>query len=858
MARLPRYQPLGVRPAAPAQLDRADVRETARMVDTVQQNIGRMSDFIYRRQVEQAERRGQQAVEEQGARPILARIEEAGGPTTISERAAYATANRVAAAEIQMEADQEIARVLDEAQRNLTPFSEVQARLQDITDGFSATLSTMDPEAAGLLRTRLQGDTGRANTRYASWYRDRQVAIGRARATSALDTAATETMSIALSPDATPELILENIQSAAETALAAGLDEGAVQTWQERTLAAATQEYRLYQFTNSSLTDQRAVAETVPTEPYPGRTYAQTLSEHRSYASAYRSNLAAIESEAREIQSSMETQLELVSSGFIPNDAELARIADSVDRLSEFSPQLVADYERFQYIATESMALRGLSVTELAERAELAREGVPGLGGPGLDTERELLALQLVERAQQAAAGALNDARAEAAPVLQDISTDIDTLSNELARGTNANLDRVLRITSRIETNFGGLDTEILSDESRAQVEAALEASRIFQEGLDAAPSELRTAIEEARGRSIELDGEFSEADQERLNQMQESLYAGILNELVGSINGGEIVDYAADRNLTRPVAGGQPEPIGRPITLDGGPEEITAQFRARRADLDFLIQRYGEGQGLPNQSFLRPEERAQLTAILSNPDAPAGTKLGVLDAIVRFGGENAMPILQSLSEEAPIYGHIGGLMQVAGERGISTAQTILSGMQSPEISGLGSDRFRDEFNRETGNAFANNPRLRNTVLEAATYFYRRMGELGVENFDDTGAGIEAAIKAVLGDYEIKPIGDGRSLIPLGFDTDLIEDFIENTPDFMSIPGLVLNRENMGQINPETLSGDSSGWFPNSVGRGQYIMMRMPDGGVFPEYWTDSNNNPIVINLEALTQREGQ
>jgi hypothetical protein len=62
----------------------------------------------------------------------------------------------------------------------------------------------------------------------------------------------------------------------------------------------------------------------------------------------------------------------------------------------------------------------------------------------------------------------------------------------------------------------------------------------------------------------------------------------------------------------------------------------------------------------------------------------------------------------------------------------------------------------------------------------------------------------------------------------------------------------------MGDINPETLSEDSSGWFPNSVGRGQYIMMRMPDGGLFPEYWTDSNNNPIVINIDALAQREGQ
>jgi hypothetical protein len=828
------------------------------MVDTVQQNINRMSDFIYRRQVEQAERRGQQAVEEQGARPILARIEEAGGPTTISERAAYATANRVAAAEIQMEADQEISRILDEAQRSMTPFSEVQSRLQDVTDGFSAALSTMDPEAAGLLRTRLQGDTGRANTRYATWYRDRQAAAARARATTALEVAGNETMALALTPDSSPEIIAENIQSAAETALAAGVPEATVQTWQERTLAAASQEYRLYQFTNSSLEEQRAVAETIPTEPYEGRTYAQTLSEHSSYRSAYNSNLSAINAEARELAEAMDTQLQIVNASGIPNDAELARIADGVDRLGQLAPELVSQYERFQFIAGESVALRSLSVSELGQRAEAARAGIPGVGGPGLDTEREVLALQLVERAQQAAEAARSEARAEAAPVLQDISTDIDTLSSELSRGTNANLERVLRITSRIETGMESLSDEQLTDEARTQVEAALEASRIFQEGLEAAPSELRAAIEDARDRAIELDGQFSEADQERLNQMQENLYAGIYQELVGAISGGEIIDYAADRDIVRPVPGEQPEPVGQPITLDGGPEEIAAQFSRRRADLNFLTQRYGEGQPLPEQFFLRPEERAQLSAILSNPDTPAGTKLGVLDAIVRFGGENAMPVLASLSEEAPIYGHLGGLMQTAGESGISAAQTVLAGMASPEITGFGADRFQQEFNAVVGNAFANNPQLRNAVLEASTYFYRRMGEMGVSDFDDTGRGVEAAVNAVLGDYEIATFSGNQSLIPVGFDTDLIDDFIDDTPNFVNIPGLIANREQMGDINPETLSEDSRGWFPNSVGRGQYIMMRMPRGGVFPEYWTDSNNNPIVININALAQREGQ
>lgn len=155
MAILPRYQRIGLQTRQPQQLDFAATREQARLGQTISQQVDRMADFAFREASAAAAVRGQERVREEGARPTLAAIEEAGGPSTIAERAAYALGSRVAVAEIQNEAEIEIMRVLAEGERNETPFTSIQAQLADIKDGYSASLDTIDPEAALMLQTRL-------------------------------------------------------------------------------------------------------------------------------------------------------------------------------------------------------------------------------------------------------------------------------------------------------------------------------------------------------------------------------------------------------------------------------------------------------------------------------------------------------------------------------------------------------------------------------------------------------------------------------------------------------------------------------------------------------------------------------
>ncbi len=113
---LQRFRRLGVQAEAPTRLDFSPMREFAGLGQAISQNVDRMSDFIYREQSRRAELAGQEAVRDQGAIPILERISEKGGPgISIAEQSAYETANRVAVAEIQFEAENQTSALLESA-----------------------------------------------------------------------------------------------------------------------------------------------------------------------------------------------------------------------------------------------------------------------------------------------------------------------------------------------------------------------------------------------------------------------------------------------------------------------------------------------------------------------------------------------------------------------------------------------------------------------------------------------------------------------------------------------------------------------------------------------------------------------
>ena len=98
---------------------------------------------FFSKKARKAEQRGKQMVQDLGAQPVLKDLAKKGGPTNIEQRAAFATANRIAAAELETEASLDIDKVLTQAEINKTPFSQVSQNLPILQTDFQLLCLTL-------------------------------------------------------------------------------------------------------------------------------------------------------------------------------------------------------------------------------------------------------------------------------------------------------------------------------------------------------------------------------------------------------------------------------------------------------------------------------------------------------------------------------------------------------------------------------------------------------------------------------------------------------------------------------------------------------------------------------------------
>lgn len=408
MAVLPRYQRLGVRAAAPTQLDFANYREMARAGETLSRNVDRISEFLYREQAQRAEYQGRQAVEDLGARPVLQRIDEAGGPTTIQERAAYEVANRVAAAEIQMEADQQITQLIQTAQQAGTPFSQVQSQLSDVVDGYAATLSTLDPQAAGLLRVRLQNGAAQANSRYASWYQRRQSAAAGQRRAAAGSNYANEALELARTDGITPELLQIHLQDRRQTLIDAGASESQADRWFNSAYGASIREHNLYRAATADVSLLESMRE-MPSEPLPGMSYTETVTEYRAMQSIINDRFASARADLSALNQEVTDYYEILAAGGTIGPEAEANMRTQAEALEGFSPgttQAVDDLFAQRDLISGAPAM---SIGDLQGYISQIEAGLPGRGEGGADTQFETRMLNIARGVAQSMGRAIQD-----------------------------------------------------------------------------------------------------------------------------------------------------------------------------------------------------------------------------------------------------------------------------------------------------------------------------------------------------------------------------------------------------------------------------------------------------------------
>jgi len=185
MARIPRYQSTGIQPIAPKPIREVSTGRSSLIVDSlsqmqrfidtnVQQKRAEIERFRYQEQqlmqqqtreayqkkYDVAQEKGLRDVADFGSDTILQQVEDAGGIAniqSISERAAYEEASRLASLSILTEGQLEIDRIYNEALTDPNVTYE-QANFQALAaiDGFSASLSNVHARYAGETRVRLE------------------------------------------------------------------------------------------------------------------------------------------------------------------------------------------------------------------------------------------------------------------------------------------------------------------------------------------------------------------------------------------------------------------------------------------------------------------------------------------------------------------------------------------------------------------------------------------------------------------------------------------------------------------------------------------------------------------------------
>jgi hypothetical protein len=392
MARLPRYQKLGVRDRQPQRISYAGFSEQARAGQAMSQAFGQMSDFLYKRAQTEAVDAGLQRVREEGAQPLLEQMQAQGGPRGLEERTAYEAANRIAVAEIRTEAELEITKILDQGQAKKLSYSAIQAQLKDISDGFPAALSDIDPVSAGLLRTQLQEATGKAELRYSKWWTGE---IAKQRKVKQNTVAANEAEFIlgnAVVPGYSTQAIDDDIAKGAQTLRDLGVKESLVESWSDDIKEKAYKENFLFDFYQKPIGEQRDLMESVleGEKSLPGMDYEKSIRfVNGLLRPEYNRNLSAMKSQSDFVVNKAEDLEDILSSGGRVSQDVLASMRDRANDVAEFDGgAALKALNDLQETDTFFSQLRGSSLSEVEAMVIDLQDGVDGTMDTALEVTR--------------------------------------------------------------------------------------------------------------------------------------------------------------------------------------------------------------------------------------------------------------------------------------------------------------------------------------------------------------------------------------------------------------------------------------------------------------------------------------
>ena len=440
MAVLPRYQKAGVRIRQPQDIDYAGFREQARASNAMSQAFDKMSGFLYKRAEDEAIQAGLNRVEKEGAKSVAQSIKAGGGPKGLQQKTAYEAASRIAVTEIQNEAELALTKVLDEAEKKVTPFQKVQAQLDDITNGFAATLAALDPVSAGTLRSNLTTSTQKAGVRYSDWYVKKQAALASERRTQVgnndqnnfvKDAGAvygnfTNTLKLNKDIEAKGKEYVEK----------GGWSPKKAEAWVNETKAKAQEQWWAFKINNAGPEKLEQIRDDVTTGKLriTGK-YTEDIKYANAANQQLQTHISASKAEAASIKADVQEKRAILLNGGMEPDADwFSQLDTRIDSNGVFSAQNRAEIAELKLLSENSKTWKQMSASQLGDVIKrIDTDGIPGYGKPGKDTAFEINARNFAETFY-ASAKTIEDANKKRE---QDILNWQTTLDKNLTTITN-------------------------------------------------------------------------------------------------------------------------------------------------------------------------------------------------------------------------------------------------------------------------------------------------------------------------------------------------------------------------------------------------------------------------------------
>lgn len=780
MARLPRYQRLGVRSRQISDIDYAGLREQAALGQTISAEFARMGEFVFERGAEMAEQEGLKAVKEQGALPILERINQAGGPTTIAEKSAYNAANQIAVTEIQNEAELEITRIIEQAEQNITPFTQVQKQLNSVADGFSASLSNIDPVAAGKLRSNLQTTAEKSSLTYSTWYTGKQAALAAERRTVVGQNDAAmiiKNIPTMHGQDADTSVLDMQIDiKAREYVENQGWSQKNADAWVKSTKADARNQWVNFKIQNSNEEQLEKFYNNVIT----GKTIITgDYTKDLQYARAAKTNLGvkqrAKEDEAKAIKADIDEKRRILLNGGAVADANwFNQVETRIETNGQYSTQNKQNLTDLRFLSTNLENWKKMSAFELSKMVNQINEsGIPGYEEAGLDTTFETEVANLAEKILQSAKNVEeaklrheNKINSDIAKIEIDAKRSIAAVfAEEEKQERESWSEKVLELGRQFETqikivNEGGKLNSIkisniliglgkIPSEYRDDLyEEILDDLKILNEAQNIATKipgmsqqELAATIQTL---NKNIEDQEDAGNNDYLSALETKNYLDAYLEARFTAVSDDMIKYAA-QNGVELQDGTELEfvPINFSAiegeTPDQMAERIQAQFRSRKEFSQKAFAKYAQRADQPKKFFTK-QEVSQLVGFLDGmaerpgiKQAPVQTQAAILSSIFEaVGTTTGREMMAEIFPQAKGYGIAGALL--LNPATAQNGEMLLEGIYDIKVAGakiqdFGAGKTEPIFNTMVTGTFKDtlSGHMQQGLRETAKYFYSQL-----------------------------------------------------------------------------------------------------------------------------------